>query len=562
MALPGIPSAMTPAYAPCSDADLISSVSLVVTVKDTCGQAYEHLAHLASMFPRDMPVFYAYPAIRGCRHVDAEAAGAKLFSNFTTVAVGRSEAPIAGFLKVQPLLRTKYAVLMHNDAYPMERDFACELFRALEAHPDYPIAAPQIYEAAGDKIIVPHGHHQNLHVRPSTSSVSGYRIDFDLSLNLLTQREPEDFKEGPQVDFLEDHAFFARADRYHELLDASGSFTLEYYDMILNMRSRDTAVWYVPTARCIFDVDTNKITWEDLPYLVYKRSEQIGHQVRTYLTKKWGVEFVNTGIWNYVRYVMLADVVISKEDLPTDWEDQAAVFYSWFESVGFNRFNGQYLPDFVEDPTEGRVNISRTMRQTLPTEVSAQRKPPKSALELLPKLSRKKVGAIDISFKEPHLSVGVRQTQCDARDPSSYRECGMAVEDGNECTCFTYVVPFNLKTTLYLDKLMAWMKLPARAFMYGQMKYWSVPIETDKVSFYCEQTQEDCQYQVSFSKNATVLQWSWFGVRDKEAFTPEGVAIGAGLGLAILVPVLLSQFGPRRIPEVQLKGGPKATKVM
>ena len=38
--------------------------------------------------------------------------------------------------------------------------------------------------------------------------------------------------------------------------------------MILNMRSRDTAVWYVPTARCIFDVDTNKITWEDLPYLV------------------------------------------------------------------------------------------------------------------------------------------------------------------------------------------------------------------------------------------------------------------------------------------------------
>ena len=168
-------------------------------MKDTCGQAYEHLAHLASMFPRDMPVFYAYPAIRGCRHVDAEAAGAKLFSNFTTVAVGRSEAPIAGFLKVQPLLRTKYAVLMHNDAYPMERDFACELFRALEAHPDYPIAAPQIYEAAGDKIIVPHGHHQNLHVRPSTSSVSGYRIDFDLSLNLLTQREPEDFKEGPQA---------------------------------------------------------------------------------------------------------------------------------------------------------------------------------------------------------------------------------------------------------------------------------------------------------------------------------------------------------------------------
>ena len=59
------------------------------------------------------------------------------------------------FLKAQPLISTKYAVLMHNDAYPMERDFACEMFRALEAHPHYPIAAPQIYEVAEDGIIVP-----------------------------------------------------------------------------------------------------------------------------------------------------------------------------------------------------------------------------------------------------------------------------------------------------------------------------------------------------------------------------------------------------------------------
>ena len=34
-----------------------------------------------------------------------------------------------------------------RQAYPMERDFACELFRALEANPHFPIAAPQIYEA-------------------------------------------------------------------------------------------------------------------------------------------------------------------------------------------------------------------------------------------------------------------------------------------------------------------------------------------------------------------------------------------------------------------------------
>eukprot|EP00913_Durusdinium_trenchii_P011672 g10961.t1 len=334
----------------------------------------------------------------------------------------------------------------------------------------------------------------------------------------------EDFKEGPQVDFLEDHAFFARTDRYHELLDPAGS----YMDMILNMRSRNTSAWYVPTARCIFDVDTGKVRWEDVPYLVYKRGEQVGHQVRNYLTKKWGVEFVNTGIWNYVRYVMLADVVIRDDGLPTKWKDQAAVFYSWFESVGFNRYNGEYLPQFIEDPAPGTVNISRTMKWTLPTDVPEHRIPPKSAMEILPKQSRKKVGAIDISFKEPHLPIGVRKSRCDASQPSSYRQCGMAVEDAGVCTCFTYVVPFNLKTTLYLDKLMAWMKLPDWAL--GNAKGVTVGLI------------------VAFSENAKVLQWSWFGEWDKQQFTPEGIAIGVVLAVLVFGPIAV-QFSKRRRGE-------------
>jgi len=551
VALPGIPEPVAPMYATCSDEDLTSHVSLVVTVKDTCGQFEELMGHLATMFPKDMNVYYAYPNIRGCRNIDSATIGKRLFRNYHEVSVGNADAPIAGFLKIQPMLKTKYAVLMHNDAYPMERDFACEMFRALEANPHFPIAAPQIYEAASDHIVVPHGHHQNLHVRPSPTSKTGYRIDYDLSLNLLTQRKPEDFKEGPQVDFLEDHAFFARTDRYHELLDPAGSFTLEYMDMILNMRSRNTSAWYVPTARCIFDVDTGKVRWEDVPYLVYKRGEQVGHQVRNYLTKKWGVEFVNTGIWNYVRYVMLADVVIRDDGLPTKWKDQAAVFYSWFESVGFNRYNGEYLPQFIEDPAPGTVNISRTMKWTLPTDVPEHRIPPKSAMEILPKQSRKKVGAIDISFKEPHLPIGVRKSRCDASQPSSYRQCGMAVEDAGVCTCFTYVVPFNLKTTLYLDKLMAWMKLPARAFMYAQMKYWSVPIDKNMLQndfFYCDAEQEDCKFEVAFSENAKVLQWSWFGEWDKQQFTPEGIAIGVVLAVLVFGPIAV-QFSKRRRGE-------------
>lgn len=44
-------------------------VTLVVTVKDTCGQAQYILDRLAKTYPKDMALIYAYPDIRGCRSV-------------------------------------------------------------------------------------------------------------------------------------------------------------------------------------------------------------------------------------------------------------------------------------------------------------------------------------------------------------------------------------------------------------------------------------------------------------------------------------------------------------
>merc|ERR1719361_3120440 len=415
------------------------------------------------------------------------------------------------------MLKTKYAVLMHNDAYPMERGFACEMFRALEANPHYPIAAPQIYEAANDKIIVPHGHHQNLHVRPSPTSATGYRIDYDLSLGLLTQRRPDDFKEGPQVDFLEDHAFVARSNVYHELLDPAGSFTMEYMDMILNMRARNTSAWFVPTARCYFAVHLSKLTWEDLPYFVYKRSEQIGHQVRTYLTNKWGVAFPNTGIWNYVRYVFLADAVF--RDLPTSWEDQAALFYAFFESVGFNRYDGQYFPDFIESPSSQIVNVSRTMKSELPNTVPPHRYPAKTAADILPKQESKSMFLPEISFDDPHIKIALRTRLCDADLPASYAMCGIAFRNGEQCKCWNYVPLYNLETTLYMDKLMDLLKLPSRAFMFAQMKFFAKTITKDDADFFCEAHQEACVLQVQFPHTAQLLQWSWNGEQPKKMFT-------------------------------------------
>ena len=67
--LPAVPEAVPASYAPCSDTELVDMVTLVVTVKDTCGQAQYILDRLAKTYPKDMRLIYAYPDIRGCRNI-------------------------------------------------------------------------------------------------------------------------------------------------------------------------------------------------------------------------------------------------------------------------------------------------------------------------------------------------------------------------------------------------------------------------------------------------------------------------------------------------------------
>lgn len=38
-----------------------------------------------------------------------------------------------------------------------------------------------------------------------------------------------------------------------------------------------------------------------------------------------------------MKYVYLSNIILGADQLPTEWDDQAAVFYTWFESLGFNR---------------------------------------------------------------------------------------------------------------------------------------------------------------------------------------------------------------------------------
>eukprot|EP00971_Amphidinium_carterae_P241067 4785924-Amphidinium_carterae.1 len=45
-------------------------------------------------------------------------------------------------------------------------------------------------------------------------------------------------------------------------------------------------------------------------------------------------------------------------------------------------YNGKLLPEFIEEPSADPVRISRTQKQTLPTDVPSHRVPPQSASEV------------------------------------------------------------------------------------------------------------------------------------------------------------------------------------
>ena len=219
------PLALESVYENCSSELLIKNVTIVVTVKDTCSQATHVLSHLATTVPRDIPIIYVYPEFIGCRAVNPNIG---LFGDFTVKKIPPDASPIQGFLKVRPLIKTPYVLLMHNDVYIMDPYTICELVRALDAHPEAEFAAPQLYERSENGISVPHGHHKNLHLR--TDDSGEISITYDIDFDLLTQRRPRDFNKfgHPQLDFMEDHAYMGRTDTYHLYIDHMASFTMEF----------------------------------------------------------------------------------------------------------------------------------------------------------------------------------------------------------------------------------------------------------------------------------------------------------------------------------------------
>ena len=322
---PAIPRAVDPRYPLVEDAALAEDITVVVGTKDTVSPTIAQLQHLAEALPHGVRVLYTFPQPLWEDSSDyvakLKAAAGPLGKRVRFVPVPSFCNPFEAWLQAVPLVRTKYTLLMHNDVFLLDKrgHFLSELYGALEAHPEHAVAAPQIYETELPGLLTTHLFNTNLHLRLNHAGVAFMSHEVDLAMGL--SREPNDFEERLNSNFLEDHVFLARtASVDGAFIDPKAAFTLEYVDLQLNMIRQNLTQLYVPSARAEFRLW--EVGWQDVPYFVRRRSEEQARQTKQHLERKWGVEFPNTGFCNFVKFSIIRHVGLSWSELPSRWVEQ------------------------------------------------------------------------------------------------------------------------------------------------------------------------------------------------------------------------------------------------
>jgi hypothetical protein len=359
MFLGPIPEKLQPKYAKCQNKDtmfdgLADDVTIVVSVKDSCSQAPGFIKGLERMAPPGVRLVYTYPNFTSCSELDYSAS-VKRWDNPILWPLDPHVSPMQGWLDVAKTVTTPYTYLVHNDGYALDPYFLCELVEALKARkaehtgdgPHFAIAAPMLYESKHDGSYAAHATQSNLRL---VNEADGEIVRHDHSLEMALRRQGVDLVEGEQVNFLEDHGFLIESDKTATVIDPHASFTMEYLDMIMTIKSNAWKVLLVPTARLEFRI--TEFSWRDIPYFMYKRSEITAHGTRDYLAAKWKVMFPNTGFWTFIKYTIVerhsyqmnpcpADADKREcEVLPADlsWEHQALLAVGFFQMTGWNRY--------------------------------------------------------------------------------------------------------------------------------------------------------------------------------------------------------------------------------
>lgn len=480
------PAPVTPKYSSCGD--LSKQLTVVVTVKDACSQLPGFVEALKPVVGRDTALILTYPNLKSC---DPKSLGVDVDSwrSVRTIPLPPHSSPMKGWVEAAPMVDTKYSLLMHNDGYAIDDFFACELVNALEdkSNQSYVAAAPMLYESKADGSLAAHATQTRLRMANGV-------VRHDHSLARALNRG-QDYGEGEQEDFLEDHGFLIQTDKITTIIDPSASYTLEYIDMILSLKSRDWKVLFVPTARLEFRIA--EFSWRDVAYFMYKRSEATCHGTRDYLAAKWGAAFPNTGFWTYIKYTIVESHEYPESELAgLPWDQQAALFLGFFQLAGYNRYqmpNGgetSYVSLLQDLDTEkvtqlGTLKASRVTLRPEPREVRNAT----PAKDLLPTVENGWLPTIEADMPLEYLPFAVAelkwpQQSCDAvlgngadadllenKNVFPKHLCGVAAQHKDGCSCWINLPTFksHSRTMTFLASVASLMKLPSRVTTYLEM---------------------------------------------------------------------------------------------
>lgn len=576
--LPGVPESIPRRYAPVDPDVLARDVTVVVSAKDFLSQATEQLAFMRKVVPKDIAMLYTFPRAVG---IDEEAyredvkKAIAAFPNSQLVELEAFANPFDGWKRAADLVKTKYTLFMHNDVYPMDPEsFLSELYSALEEHPTYAAAAPQIYEAEGPGELVAHTINTNLHLRRKHNGVLFISHEVDASQG--TKRKREDFSEGAQSDFLEDHAFLLRSSFISQVVDPPAAYTMEYMDSQISLRCMNTTVWFTPSARVEFRIWAQNVRWRDLPFFAYRRSERLARSTKAYLEEKWGVEFPNTGFGAYVKYSTLRHVELSADrgELPASWDHQASLVAAWFEWIGFNFYRAldaddsanARLPQLLEEARPQMAKGVRVVRELFHIPPVTRTAAKRHLEEVLPIREREQLPETRLPFE--HLSLGVVRAAfngtCAEGESGMYGAvthlCGLVVEEAagssaapeGRCTCWIYVAPYEFYSpfTNLVERLAGTFKLAPRVAVYfswlatmRDIHQSRNEVETvvalaaksaDVSVSVCGEHEDNCESTFSFPASGRLLRWagrlnSWSRVRPALEAISDGISPATAL---------------------------------
>merc|ERR1719460_1228423 len=544
--LPKTPQAMRPAYPACTDEQLAAEMTIVVSVKDACSQAPGFIRGLEVFAPPEVHLIYTFPNFESCAKIDLRAVLSR-WKKVTLLPLPLRSSPMQGWVDAIPHIKTRYSMLLHNDGYALDSFFGCELLRSLKYHQasepqaGYVLAAPMLYESKMDGSLAAHATQTNLRL-VKDDSPQGMTVHHDHSLRRALNRG-NDFKEGDQTEFVEDHGFLIDTDKIGTVIDPSASFTLEYLDMIMTIRASGWRALFVPTARLEFRI--TEFSWRDIPYFMYKRSEATAHGTRDYLKAKWQANFPNTGFWTFIKYTIVEQhvyggkyvqgITSTDRDVLTTmkWKDQAELVFGFFQMAGYNRYDVSkgskpQVVDFLDvlqrldrgwTPHNKRPIIS-SRKLARPAIVKTR---PAYVSHLDQILPYGKDSRVEAEIEHEYLPFSLAKLtlgSCDMVSAEMEGVCGLVVQESDgRCVCWINMPTFKSNSYLIrmLGKFAALVKVPSRVTTFVEMALSGsrngsthvLPLRSLEGSSFslatCDVGEEACNTTFSFTRGSRLL---------------------------------------------------------